>query len=169
MNLSKPIFALWVAWVFAMGMGTAFAGEAGSALKGTEMRAEPYRDAKQVGSLASGDKVEILRREGGWYEIKSSKGSGWVHMLNIRRGDATKRSIDAQGIAGLATGRRGTGQVVATTGVRGLTEEELKKAKFNESELKKVESFTATEKEVRKFATEGKLVEQKVNYLANRN
>jgi hypothetical protein len=169
MNLSKPIFALWVAWVFVMGMGTAFAGEAGSALKGTEIRAEPYRDAKQVGSLASGDKVEILRREGGWYEVKSSKGSGWVHMLNIRRGDATKRSIDAQGIVGLATGRGGTGQVVATTGVRGLTEEELKKAKFNESELKKVESFTATEKEVRKFATEAKLVEQKVNYLPNRN
>jgi hypothetical protein len=90
-------------------------------------------------------------------------------MLNIRRGDATKRSIDAEGVVGLATGRSGTGQVVATTGIRGLTEEELKKAKFNESELKKVESFTATQKEVRKFAAEGKLVEQKVKYLPNRN
>jgi adenylate cyclase len=167
MNLSKPVFALLFAWVFAM--GTAYAGEAGSALKGAEIRVEPYRDAKQVGSLASGDKVEILSRQGGWYEVKSVKGSGWVHMLSIRRGDPTKRSIDAEGVVGLATGRGGTGQVIATTGIRGLSEEELKKAKFNESELKKVESFTATQKEVRKFAAEGKLVERKVNYLPSRN
>lgn len=167
MNLLIPIFALLFAAVFAM--GTAFAGEAGSALKGTEIRAEPYGDAKQVGSLATGDKVEILRRQGGWYEVKSTKGSGWVRMLNVRRGDATKRDIDAKGVADLATGRKGAGQVVATTGIRGLTEEELKKAKFNGSELKKVESFTATPKEVREFAAEGKLVEQKVNYLPSRN
>jgi hypothetical protein len=167
MNLSKAIIALLVAWVLAM--GTAFAGEAGSALKGTEIRAEPYGDAKQVGSLANGDKVEILRREGGWYEVKSVKGNGWVRMLNVRRGEGTKQGIDAKGVVGLATGRSGTGQVVATTGIRGLTEEELKKAKFNESELKKVESVTATPKEVQKFAAEGKLVEQKVNYLPKRN
>lgn len=165
MNLAKPICALLAVWVFAA--GTALAAETGSALKDSEIRAEPYRDAKQVGSLASGDKVEILRREGGWYEIKTTKASGWVRMLNIRRGDPAKRSIDAQGIAGLATGRSGTGQVVATTGIRGLTEEELKKAKFNESELKKVESFTVTPKDLRTFAAEGSLVEKKVNYLPN--
>jgi hypothetical protein len=88
-------------------------------------------------------------------------------MLNLRRGAATKRSIDAEGVLGLATGRSGTGQVVATTGIRGLTEEELKKASFNESEVKKVESFTVSQEAAKTFAAEGKLSVQKVDDLAN--
>jgi hypothetical protein len=165
MNPPRLILVLSVAWVFAVA-GTA-AAEPASALKQAEIRAKPYRDAKQVGSLVRGDKVEILRREGGWYEVKSVKGNGWVRMLNLRRGAATKRSIDAEGVLGLATGRSGTGQVVATTGIRGLTEEELKKASFNESEVKKVESFTVSQEAAKTFAAEGKLSVQKVDDLAN--
>jgi Bacterial SH3 domain len=164
-NPPRLIFALLLASLFAA--ATAPAGEPASALKRAEIRAKPYRDAKQVGSLARGDKVEILRRQGGWYEIKSVKGSGWVRMLNLRRGAITKRTIDAGSVLGLASGRSGTGQIVATTGIRGLTEEKLKQAKFNEAELKKVESFTVSQEAAQAFAAEGKLAAQKVEYLAN--
>jgi len=87
-------------------------------------------------------------------------------MLSIRRGEARKGSGEAAGVLGLASGRSGTGKVVATTGIRGLSEKELKAAKYNEKELRKAESFAVTEAEARRFAAEGKLVARKVKYLS---
>jgi hypothetical protein len=141
------------------------AGNPGLALKTDEIKAEPFRDAKTVGSLATGDAVEILEQQGGWYRVDSAKGKGWVRMLSVRRGEARQRGGDAGEVFGLATGRAGTGQIVATTGIRGLSEEQLKAAKYSESELKSLESFTTTREEARKFATEGPLVPRKVQYL----
>lgn len=143
----------------------ALAEETGTALKPVEIKAEPFRDAKRVGALKAGDKVEILNRRAGWFQVKSAKGSGWVRMLSIRRGEARKRTVDAEGILGLASGRAGTGRVVATTGIRGLSEEDLKTAKFNEKELKKIESFAVTSQAAEKFAAQGNLVGQKIEYL----
>ena len=140
--------------------------EAGTALKPVEIKTEPYRDARVVGSVAKGDKVEILNRQGGWYQVKSTKSSGWVRMLAIRRGEARKRSVDTDQILELASGRAGKGTVVSTTGIRGLNEEELKKAKYNGAELEKLESFTTGGEALRQFAGTGKLVARKVDYLA---
>jgi hypothetical protein len=164
MNAARSIAALFV--TFLLAVGTTLAGEAGTALKADELKAEPFRDAKTVGSLTAGDNVEILNKQGGWFQVKSTKGSGWVRMLSIRRGEARKGSGEAAGVLGLASGRAGTGSVVATTGIRGLSEEELKAAKYNEKELRKAESFAVTEAEARRFAAEGKLVARKVKYLS---
>jgi hypothetical protein len=141
------------------------AGEAGTALKTDNLMAEPFRDAKIVGSLSTGDKVEIMKKQDGWFQVKSAKGSGWVRMLSIRLGEARKGTVDATGLLGLASGRAGTGKVVATTGIRGLSEEDLKAAKYNEPELKKAESYSVTRAEAQKFAAEGKLTARKVEYL----
>jgi len=143
----------------------ACAAESGTALKADELKAEPFRDAKTVAALATGDKVDIVGRDGGWLKIKSAKGSGWVRMLSIRKGEARKGSGDAVGLLGLASGRAGTGKVVATTGIRGLNEEELKAAKFNEQELKLAESYASSRADAQKFAAQGKLAARKFDYL----
>lgn len=166
MSIGKTISALALAWLLP---SSAFGAEAGTALKPAEVKTAPYRDASPAGSLAKGDKVEILKRQGGWYQVKSAKSSGWVRMLSIRRGAAHKRSIDTDKILELASGRAGTGKVVSTTGIRGLNEEELKKAKYNEADLKKLESFTTSEAALRKFAAAGKLMAREVDYLPNPN
>ena len=163
MKLSRIILALPVIWGCAV--VAAYGAETGIALKAAEIKANPYRDAKIIGSLAKGDKVELLARQGGWYRVKSSRGQGWVRMLSIRRGEARPRSIDTEGLVGLASGRAGTGRVVATTGIRGLNEEDLKNAKYNEPEIKKVESFTVSADQGRQFAAAGKLEARKVEYL----
>ena len=164
MNLARSL-ALLLAMCLLAG-GTALAGEAGTALKADDLKAEPFRDAKTVGSLTSGDSVEILKRQGGWFQVKSVKGDGWVRMLSVRRGEARKGGGDAAGLLGLASGRAGTGRVVATTGIRGLSEEELKAAKYDEAELKKAESFATTRADAQKFAAAGKLAARKVEYLS---
>ncbi|MBU1692113.1 MAG: SH3 domain-containing protein [Gammaproteobacteria bacterium] len=145
----------------------AHAGEGSAAVKADELKAEPFRDAKTVGKLTAGDKVEILKKDGGWFQVKSARGNGWVRMLSIRRGVSRKASTGSEiaGLAGLASGRAGTGRVVATTGIRGLNEEELKAAKYNETELKLAESSLTSRAEAKKFAAKGKLTARKLDYL----
>ena len=164
MNAGKIMAALLV--VFLLVAGTTLAAEKGTVLKADKLKAEPFRDAKTVGSLTAGQKVDILDKQGGWFRVISAKHRGWVRMLSIRRGEARKGSGEIAGVLGLASGRAGTGSVIATTGIRGLNEEGLKAAKYDEAELKKMESFAATDTEVRRFISEGKLVTRKVEYLS---
>jgi uncharacterized protein YgiM (DUF1202 family) len=143
---------------------SAWAGETGSALKSDTLRAEPYSDAKSAGSLNRGDKVDILEKKGAWLKVKAGKSTGWVRLLSIKRGEAGK-SNDAAGVLSVASGRAGTGQVVSTTGVRGLNEEELKSAKFNEEEVKKMEANSISADAAKKFAASGGLQARKQDYL----
>ena len=47
--------------------------------------------------------------------------------------------------------------MVSTTGIRGLSEQDLKAAKFNETEVKTLESYTLSAEQGKQFATAGKL------------
>jgi len=164
MSTTRNVLALLAAALLAA--GGAYAGDPGTALKAADVKAEPFRDAQVVGSLAPGDRVEILGRQGGWFQVKGDRGGGWVRMLSVRRGEARKGGGDAAGLLGLASGRAGTGRVVATTGIRGLSEEDLRAAMYNEAELRKIESFAASAAAARRFAASGKLAARKVEYLA---
>jgi hypothetical protein len=143
----------------------AMAAESGVALKADDIRAEPFGDAKLVARLAVNEKVSILNKDGGWLQISSTNGKGWVRMLSIRKGDAKKSGNTAAGLLSMSSGRAGTGKVVATTGIRGLNEEELKAAKFNVEEVNLAESYSTSKAQAQQFANEGKLVARKFDYL----
>ena len=136
--------------------GMSVAAEKGSALKNDSLRSEPFADAKIAGSFARGENLEIIKKQGAWLQVKSAKGSGWVRLLSVKRGTAST-SNQAAGVLAVASGRAGTGQVVSTTGVRGLSEQELKAAKFNEEEVKTLESYTLSADKGRAFAKAGNL------------
>jgi len=142
-----------------------FAVETGTALKADAIKKEPFSDSQTLGTLGVGDKVNILKKDGGWLNVKSVKGNGWVRMLSIRKGDAKKEKGMVDSFKGLASGRAGTGKVVATTGIRGLNEEELKSAKFDANELNLAESYLATKADAQNFANQGQLKPQSINYL----
>lgn len=143
-----------------------FAAEKGTALKADTLRAQPYSDAKAAGSLTRGESVEILSKQGAWLKIKTSKNTGWVRLLSVKRGaSGTSAAGQATGALSVATGRAGTGQVVATTGVRGLSAEELKGAKFNEAEIKQMEGYEQSVAASQKFAASGGLKAIKFSYL----
>lgn len=134
----------------------ALAAETGTALKNDTLRKEPYADAKTAGSFSRGESLEILKKQGAWLQVKTKKTTGWVRLLSVKRGTSTGGSQTA-GVLAAASGRAGTGQVVSTTGVRGLSEQELKAAKFNETEIKTMESYTLSADDGRSFANAGKL------------
>ena len=140
----------------------AFAGEAGTALKADILRAEPFADAKTSGNLNKNDAVDILSKKGAWLQVKSKSASGWVRILSVKRGGA---SASGSSIADIASGRAGTGKVVATTGIRGLSAEELKAAEFNEDEMKKMESHAVSASDAQKFASAGGLSSTQLAYL----
>lgn len=159
------IFKVAVPVFFMLCMQPVFAAETGTALKADAIKKEPFSDAQTIATLAAGDKVSILKKNGGWLSVKSAKGNGWVRMLSIRRGDTKKAKGVAESLMGLASGRAGTGKVVATTGIRGLDEEDLKTAKFDAGELKLDESFATSRAEAQKFANQGKLKPLSFDYL----
>ena len=141
------------------------AAETGTALKDDNIRAEPYADAKMTGKFTRGDKLEILSKQGAWLKIKTSKNTGWVRLLSVKRGSTTSSGNQTKGVLDIASGRAGTGQVVATTGVRGLSAEELKGAKFNEAEVKTLEGYTQSSVQGQQFASSGGLKAVKFAYL----
>ncbi|KQC07444.1 MAG: ligand-binding protein SH3 [Smithella sp. SDB] len=140
------------------------AAETGSALKTDVIRKEPYSDAGKTGNITRGEKLQILGKKGAWLNVKTAKASGWVRLLSVKRGTSSGGN-QIKGVLDVASGRAGTGKVVATTGVRGLNEEELKNAKYNEAEVKKLESFTITSQQAQQFAKSGGLKAIKFDYL----
>jgi len=146
----------------------ALAAEVGTALKTDTLRAEPFADAKTTGSLNKGDSVSILNKKGAWLQIKSKKSTGWVRLLSIKRGNASSNN-SIGGAIDVASGRAGTGKVVSTTGIRGLSAEELKSAKFNEEEMKKMESYTQSASDGEKFAGAGGLKKSNLAYFKGAN
>ena len=153
---------LGAAWI-----GLAAAQEAGVALKADEIKAEPFKDAKTLGSINKGDAVSILAKQSGWLRVKAGGKEGWVRMLSVRRGAAGKADAGKElaGISGVATGRTGTGQVVSATGVRGLSAEELKAAEFDEEEVKRAEANAVPATDAQQFAKAGRLVARTVALL----
>jgi hypothetical protein len=118
----------------------------------------------KTADIKRGEKLQILGKKGAWLNVKTTKAGGWVRLLSVKRGAASSGG-QIKGVLDVASGRAGTGKVVATTGVRGLNEEELKNAKYSEAEVKKLESFTITSGQAQQFAKSGGLKAVKINYL----
>ena len=132
------------------------AAELGTALKADTLRVEPFSDAKTVGNIAKNETVEIISKKGAWLQIKTQKNTGWVRIFSVKRGIASNTN-QAKGVYDVASGRASTGKVISTTGIRGLSAEELKAAKFNEEEMKKLENFAVSAEDSQKFAKAGGL------------
>lgn len=150
-------------------MATAAAGGPGYTVSDCQLMDEPYRDATPTAALPEGSDIQILKRKGGWLNVAFGEKKGWVRMSKIRKGTASEDpdgATEIGGVLNLATGRAGTGNVVATTGVRGLGEEELTNAQFNAAETAKLETFTATDEQATEFAADGDLIVQEVAFIS---
>lgn len=138
-------------------------------VRATDLKAKPFSDSATLASLAENRKVEMLVRQSSWTQIKTQGATGWVKMLSLRLDDpaAPKKSGDS-GLGTLftvaATGSSGS---TTTTGVKGVTEENLKNAQPNPQALKTVQTYAVNKTDAQNFATAGKLTPQKLDYLAS--
>lgn len=148
---------------FASGVGAA---DFASTIRATELKVQPYSDARTLQSLPARSRVEVLKRQSGWTQVRTATAAGWVKMLSLRvEGGSAKRGDS--GLAALfnvaSTGRSGS---TVTTGVRGLSEEQLKNAQPDAAALQAAKRNAVSKQEARRFAAEGKLEAQSVDYLS---
>ncbi len=140
--------------------------ETGTTRSAAELMATPYRDAKSAGQLPANTKVDILERRGGWLKITAQGKTGWAKLHQVRTGVGPEGRSSGEGLAILKnvgqTGRSGSQGIVATTGIRGMSAEELKNAKPDPAAVKKVDGYSVTASQARDYAKAAGLKEKNV-------
>jgi len=140
----------------------------GILLKESELKGKPFIDAKTIVKLPRQTRVTIFERSGGWFRIQAAKKSGWVRMLNVKVTAGAQNlgsGTDLSKAASLATGRAGTGNIVSTSGLRGLSEEELRDAKPDYAQFDKLNSYDVDKNTASNFARNNGLTRRSVPYL----
>ena len=130
------------------------ANQPGQMVTDAELKIEPTPKSKTLEQLKAGQSVEIKERRGGWYATQTEKLNGWVRMLHIRM-LSSEKTISSTNIGTLTNTRRGDSTVA--TGIRGLSEEQIKKAKEDTLELRRLDDWMTSEKEALQYAKEAKL------------
>lgn len=148
------------------------AAETGQILVNTDLKNEPYADAKTLASLSGNSAVDVLQRQGGWLQVRPAGNSeGWVKLTAVKLGGATANAKGDSGMAALwntaLQGRSGNTGVTAANGVRGLSPEDMKNAQPSPEQVKKLESYAATKSQAESAAKSGKLSKQNVDYIGD--
>jgi SH3 domain-containing protein len=131
--------------------------------RATEMKERAMADSATLASLAENTPVKVLARGGGWAHVEAGGKSGWVRVFHLRFPAVVETSTSSAGglsSLGSALGfaRPRTQQAnLATTGVRGLTEEDLKNASPDPAALRRLQSWRADRGGAERFAREARL------------
>lgn len=145
----------------------AYAEQTAYTVRSTEIKQQPFSDAATVTKLNQNTSVNIVKRQGGWVRITSESGKGWVKMLSLRS-NGTAASRGDSGLKSLFNiGRSGSSGFTVATGVRGLSEEDLKSAKPDTRELEKLQNYAVNKSKAEKFARDAKLKSQQLDYLSS--
>lgn len=148
----------------ALALAGAALAEPGTVLKPTELRAEPLGSAEVLGQLAAKDAVDISERRGAWAAVTTAAGqAGWVRVLNLRT--ASGEAGPGGGAALAQAFRTGSSGTAVSTGVKGLSAEELRNASPDAAEAARLAGFAATPDDARAFASQHQLASQDVEYL----
>ena len=134
-------------------------------VRSTEIKQQPFSDAATVATLSEKASVNILSRQGGWVRITSESGNGWVRMLSLRSDSTAAKQGDSGLQSLLNVGRSGSSGITVATGVRGLSEEDLKNAHPNPREFEKLQNYAVNKAKAEKFARDAKLKTQQLDYL----
>lgn len=160
----KYLYALIISIILA---GPAGAAQSAYTVRNTEIKQQPYSDAKTVATLAVKTGVEVQSRRGGWVSISSKQGSGWVRMLSLRSDSKSSKRGDSGLQSLINVGRSGSSGITVATGVRGLSEEDLKNAHPNPAEFGKLQHYAVNKAKAERFAHDARLMTRQMDYLSS--
>jgi uncharacterized protein YgiM (DUF1202 family) len=159
MRAAAFFFLAWVALA-----GPAWAQEQAFTNRATELRERGASDARAVASLPENTAVKVISRAGGWTQVDAGGKAGWVNAFHLRfpvaveKGSSGSGGSLASGLTSIFGGGKSQQQAnLATTGIRGLSPEDLKNASPDSAALAKAQSFRADKPAAERFAREGKL------------
>jgi hypothetical protein len=147
-----------------------FAPTPATVVRETELKANPSLDAQTLATLPVRTTVTIVDRREGWFAVVREDTRGWVRLLHVSsQPPGTHGTIppELERAAQIATGRAGGGNIVVTSGTRGLTAEELRQADANLDELRRMEAQGADPAQAEAYASETGLMRRTVPYPAD--
>jgi SH3 domain-containing protein len=165
MRLRIPL--LFVAMLLAP---SAFAQEQAFANRATELKDRAAADARTVSAIAEGAPLKVLERAGGWTRVEAAGQQGWVRVFHLRFPATVQAGVESGGVMGNVTSALGFGRerskstTLATTGVRGLTPEDLRNSRPDPEALRLLHSFRADTASAERFAREGRLAAVSISY-----
>lgn len=141
--------------------------EPGSVTRATALKDKPFLDASTTAQLAAGSLVDIQQRQGAWMKVKTREGkTGWVKLLNIRSGTAAAGGSTLGGVGQIFNvAKTGSSGNTVTTGVKGLSAEQIKNARADPDELVRLQGYGISSADAQQFAKQTKLTAQKVTAI----
>ncbi len=132
----------------------------------TELRAEPSNTAASLGRIGKQASVLVQARQGGWYQIQTGNGQqGWVPLLSLRFATTGQTTGSSNLGSLLSLGSKAAPASGVATGVRGISDEQLKGGGGSlPADLQYLEHFAAQPGEARAFAQQGGLQSQPLPY-----
>lgn len=169
-KLLRSRFALSLAMSFFLLSNAAFAKEVAFAVRATDIKEQPFTDAKTLSKLLENSKIDVLNRKGSWMQISAPGVNGWVKMLSLRFDSRENRaSASANENSGLKSvynlATTGSSGSTVTTATRSLDEKKFTKTNANPQALTNMRAFTVNKIDAQKFAKLEKLNEQSLEYV----
>ncbi len=143
-------------FVFFLSTST-FASPNAFTVRSVPLLSTPSLSGSVISNLNKGTNLQILQRQGGWYQVKVPAGTGWIKMIAVR----LKRPAAAETALGTIQYRSNT---TLTTGVRGL--DEVKWVSGGQGlSLQQLEQYKVTTEQAEAFAKRGSLSARGVDYV----
>lgn len=143
-----------------VGVSPAFA-ETAKLRAPVSLLATPSTSAAPTGAAKAGVTVQILDRRGFWAKVSVGGTSGWVKLSALSLASASS----GREIASLASGRSGQGNVVSTSGGRGLDNgADLTKGTPNPAAVSALSGLAVSPEEAERYARAGRLVTRPLAY-----
>lgn len=148
----------------------AFAQDQAFTNRDTELKERADAASATVAPLPADTAVKVLARAGAWTQVQAAGKTGFVRVFHLRFPATVEGSSSSSGsnpfaaLGGLIGGNKPDERAkLASTGVRGLSREDVKNANPDAQALAKMQSYRADKPEAQRFAREGRLAEKKVD------
>jgi hypothetical protein len=139
----------------------------GVMLRDDVLRAAGNAGGAKIALARKGKTVDVLGSRGGWTQVRLGAASGWVRLLSVRRGPASR--TDFQGSIGSAENAvrspHDSGAITATSGVRGLDMADLSAARFDAGQIALLETYASRKADAAAFAAQAGLSGRALAYL----
>lgn len=166
MMARMKVRALALAFLLCL-CGLALAQEQAFTNRATDLKDKA--DGATVRSLPENTEVKVLQRAGGWTRVDAGGQQGYVRVFHLRFPATAEAASSGGSLSGLGSAlgfgrQRSQSTTIATTGIRGLSQEDLKNASPDGAALQRMQSFRSDAPGAERFAREGKLSPHTVDY-----
>ena len=158
-----------LALVFFLALAaTAWGQEQAFTNRATELKDKAAPESSTLKALPENTEVKVLQRNGGWTRVDAGGQQGWVRVFHLRFPATSETTASGGGLSSISSAlgfgkSRAQTTTIATTGIRGLSPEDLKNASPDPAALAKAQSYRADKATAERFAREGRLADVKVD------